>query len=80
MMADPGLTDISRAIEMDRVLGDRGAIIANLMSPIDCRDMLRQADFLMLYYDDREASREIVRIGGKACLAETRAFLDGVCD
>jgi uroporphyrinogen-III decarboxylase len=77
MMADPARTDINGAIDMDRRLGDRGVIVSNLMSPIDCRDMLKQADFLMLYYDDREAFREIVRIGGEACLAETRALLEG---
>ena len=36
---------------------------------------MRPDDFLMLYYDDRDAFREIVRIGAEAMMAETRHAL-----
>ncbi len=37
---------------------------------------MRQDDFMMLYYDDREAFREIVEIGARAMMRETRTLLE----
>lgn len=58
-------------------VGDRGVVNANLYSPIDCRsDVMKQEDFLMLYFDDKEAFREIVQIGADAMMAETKRVLE----
>jgi uroporphyrinogen-III decarboxylase len=76
MQAEPERLDLEKAKEVDRSIGDRGLMITSLYSPIDCRDMLKPADFLMLYYDDREAFREIVDIGAEAMMEETRCVLE----
>jgi len=76
MHADPALVDADAAIEMQQRIGDRGIVVGNANSPIDCRDAMSQADFLMLYHDDREAFREIVTIGAEAMMAETQRWLD----
>lgn len=76
MHADPGGIDAAGAIGQDRLIGDRGLAAASIYSPIDCRDAMRQEDFLMLYYDDREAFREIVEIGAGAMMAETKRVLE----
>lgn len=77
MHADPAKYDIQATLEADRRIGDRGLTFANLYSPIDCRsDVLKQEDFLMLYYDDKEAFREIVGLGAEAMMAETRVALE----
>lgn len=77
MQADPSRYRIDEALDAKRRLGDRGITFANLYSPLDCRtDVLKQEDFLMLYYDDRDAFREILRVGADALAAETAAALD----
>jgi len=76
MVADPAKIDIDAALAADERIGDRGLAVPSMYSPIDTRDVLEQADFLMLYYDDREAFREIVRIGADAMMAETKYVLD----
>ena len=75
ILAEPERLDFDKAKEVDRSLGDRGLMIPSLYSPIDCRDMLKPAEFLMLYHDDRETFREIVNIGADAMMAETRCIL-----
>ena len=63
--------------EAKKKVGDRGVVHANIFSPIDCRsDVMKQDEFLMLYYDDKEAFREIVQIGADAMMAETKRVLD----
>jgi len=77
MHADPDRVDIEAAQTIDARIGDRGLAIPSMMSPIDCRsDVMKQEDFLMLYYDNREAFREIVRIGAEAMMAETLRVLE----
>ncbi len=76
MQADPSRIDIDGALRADQRIGDRGLAVPSMYSPLDTRDALKQADFLMLYYDDREAFREIVRIGADAMMAETRHVLE----
>ncbi len=77
MHADPTRINMAGAKEADERIGDRGLAVAEIMSPIDCRsDVMKQADFLMLYYDDRDAFREIVRIGADAMMDETRHVLE----
>jgi uroporphyrinogen-III decarboxylase len=76
MHAAPDRMNVDRALQWDRTIGDRGLAVAAMYSPIDCRDAMKQADFLMLYYDDREAFREIVQIGADAMMAETRRVLE----
>jgi len=76
MHAAPSRSDVAGALAADQAIGDRGLAVASMYSPIDCRDAMKQEDFLMLYYDDREAFREIVRIGADAMTAETRYVLD----
>ena len=69
--------DIDALLRADSRVGDRGITFANLYSPIDCRsDVLKQADFLMLYYDDLEAFREIVRVGAETLYGETAVALE----
>ena len=77
MHQDPARTDVAAALGLDRRLGERGVGIAHIYSPIDCRDVMRPDSFLMLYYDDRDAFREIVRIGAEAMMSETRHALAG---
>jgi len=76
MMMDPQKINVESALETDRRIGDRGLGLASMYSAIDCRDVLTQRDFLMLYYDDRGAFREIVQIGADAMMAETKRVLD----
>jgi uroporphyrinogen-III decarboxylase len=77
MHADPARYDIQPTLENDRRLGERGLTFANNYSPIDCRsDVMKQGDFLMLYYDDKGAFREIVTMGAEAMLRETRVALE----
>ena len=71
-----GKIHFTQAQRWEQRINDRGIDVAHVMSSIDCRDVLRQADCLMLNYDDRDTFREIVRIGGEACLSKTRALLD----
>jgi len=77
MMMDPQKINMGRAVAIDRQIGDRGLGYASIYSALDCRDVMRQADFLMLYYDDPGAFREIVQIGADAMMAETRRMLEG---
>ena len=72
----PGSPTVSDARDLEERLGDRGVIAVSLYSPIDCRDVMKPADFLMLYYDDREAFKEIVAIGAEAMMNETRVVLE----
>ena len=76
MMADPKTIDLAQWRRYERRIGERGVVFASMMSCIDCREVLKQQDMLMLYHDDREAFREIVRIGGEAMMAETKRVLD----
>ncbi|MCF7853804.1 MAG: hypothetical protein K9N51_03320 [Candidatus Pacebacteria bacterium] len=76
MHAAPQKIDTEKALEEDRIIGDSGIAVASVYSPIDCRDAMKQEDFLMLYYDDRDAFREIVQIGADAMMAETKHVLD----
>jgi hypothetical protein len=75
MHADPDKMDFSHAREARRAIGDRGVVVGSVFSPIDCRDVLKPDDFLMLYYDDRRAFREVVAGGAEAMMAETRRML-----
>ena len=77
MHQDPARTDVGASLDLDRRLGERGVGIAHIYSPIDCRDVMRPDDFLVLYYDDRDAFREVVRLGAEAMMAETRHALAG---
>ena len=77
MMMDPAKIDVGAAVATDEAIGDRGLGVAGMYGAIDSRDAMKQTDFLMLYYDDREALREIVRIGADAMMAETKRVLDG---
>jgi hypothetical protein len=72
----PGGPTVADAKALEQRLGDRGVIAVSLYSPIDCRDVMKPADFLMLYYDDREAFKEIVAIGAEAMMNETRVILE----
>jgi uroporphyrinogen-III decarboxylase len=66
----------AKTLEARERIGDRGITFGNMYSPIDCRsDVMRQGDFLMLYYDDKKAFREIVEIGAEAMMGETQAAL-----
>ena len=56
-------------------IGDRDLAVSSMYSPIDTRDVLKQDDFLRLYYDAREAFREIVQIGADAAMSETKLVL-----
>ena len=77
MHADPANYDIQATVDNDRRLGERGLTFANNYSPIDCRsDVMKQEDFLMLYYDDKARLREIVEIGSEAMMRETRVALE----
>lgn len=76
MMADPAEIDVDSARRADERIGDRGLAVASMMSPIDCRDVLKQTDFLMLYHDDADAFRRIVQIGADAMMAETKRVLE----
>ena len=76
MQADPVTMNLEAALQKERRLEERGLGIANMYSPLDCRDVMRQPDLLMLYYDDREAFREIVEIGAEAMMRETRYVLE----
>jgi len=76
MVADPAKIDVQAALAADERIGDRGLAVPSMYSPIDTRDVLAQRDFLMLYYDDRGAFREIVQIGADAMMAETKYVLD----
>ena len=79
MQPDPARIDFSGAREAERRIGDRGLVVSSLYSPLDCRDMMRPDDFMMLYHDDREAFREIVAIGAGAMMDETRHMLEAGC-
>ncbi len=72
----PGGPTVADAKDLEQQLGDNGVIAVSLYSPIDCRDVMKPADFLMLYYDDREAFKEIVAIGAEAMMNETRVVLE----
>lgn len=76
MHAAPDRIDTDGALDADQAIGDRGLAVASMYSPIDCRDAMKQEDFLTLYYDDRDAFREIVQIGADAMMAETKQVLD----
>lgn len=80
MHADPQRIDINSGLEIGKQIGDKGLVVANMYSPIDCRDAMKQEDFLMLYYDDRSAFRELVEIGANAMMSETRQFLESGFD
>jgi len=76
MMADPKRIDLEKIKFYEKKVGDKGVVVADMYGPIDCRDMLKPEDFMTLYYDDRGAFREIVRIGAEAMMAETKYVLD----
>lgn len=77
MHAAPAYYGIEEAVTRQNRLGDRGLIVGNVYSPIDCRsDVLKQEDFLMLYYDDRKAFEAIIHLGAQAMKQETQAVLD----
>ncbi|MCC7353624.1 MAG: hypothetical protein IT330_07675 [Anaerolineae bacterium] len=76
MLADPAKFAVAAAWETDRRIGERGLGVVHLYSPLDHRDVMRQADFMLLYYDDRGAFREIVEIMAEGMLAETKGALD----
>lgn len=77
MQADPSGYDIREVLEAERRIGDRGITFAHMYGPLDCRgDAMSPQDLLMLYYDDREAFREIVHIGAEAMMAETEVALE----
>ncbi len=76
MHADPAMIDVAGGKRMADRIGERGIVVGDMYSPIDCRDAMRQEDFLMLYHDDREAFREIVGIAADAMMAETQVVLD----
>ena len=73
---NPASMDLSGVRDAERRIGDRGLAVPSLYSPIDCRDVMRPDDFMMLYYDDPGAFREIVAIGAEAMMAETRRVLE----
>ena len=68
MHADPSRIRLSHLDEANERIGDKGIILASIYSPIDCRNVLRPDDFMMLYYDDPLAFREVVEIGAEAML------------
>ena len=74
--AEPERLDFKKAKDVDRTIGDRGLMVTSLYSPIDCRDMLKPADFLMLYHFDRKTFRKIVNIGAEAMMDETSCILE----
>ncbi len=76
MHADVRHMNTDRALGVDGIIGDRGLAVASMYSPIYCREAMNREDFLMLYYDDREAFREIVGIGAEAMMAETKQVLE----
>jgi hypothetical protein len=76
MLVDPAKIDIDQAQQIDWKLGDRGLGIAHTYGPLDQRDVMTQADFMMLYYDDRGAFREIVDIMAKGMMSETKRILE----
>ncbi len=71
MHMDPRKLDVENALRIEQQLGDRGLGIVNLYSPIDCREVMNQEDFLALYHEDNGAFRAIVDVGAKAMMAET---------
>jgi len=77
MMPDPKKTiDLAQYARMDEAIAERGIVVGTTYGCIDCRDVLTQADFLVLAHDDPGAFQEIVRIGGEAMMAETRYLLE----
>ena len=75
MQPDPRRSSFEGAWETDRLIGDKGLLTGSLYSPIDCRDVLRPDDFMVLYHDDPGAFREIVDIGAAGMMAETERVL-----
>lgn len=77
MHPEPAYYRIEEGVSLRNRLGGKGVIAGNIYSPIDCRsDVLKQEDFLMLYYDDRKAFQEIISRGAHAMKQETQAVLD----
>ncbi|MBI4474574.1 MAG: hypothetical protein HY646_18025 [Acidobacteria bacterium] len=76
MHADPAKIDVAEAQEAQRRIGEKGIAVASMYSPIDCRDVMTPADFMMLYHDDPAAFREIVALGAEAMMRETRHVLE----
>ena len=77
MHPEPSRYSATPVLEAQERLGDRGITFANMYSPIDCRsDVMKQEDFLMLYYDDPGAFREIVGIGAETMMGETAVALE----
>jgi uroporphyrinogen-III decarboxylase len=68
--------DIQAAKMADRHLGERGLGIAHMYGPLDQRDVMRQVDFMLLYYDDRNAFREIVDVMSAGMMSETQYALE----
>ncbi len=76
MQADPDRIDIAAAKNAEERIGEKGLAVASMWSPIDCRDAMISTDFMMLYYDDPEAFKEIVAIGAEAMMNETKRVLE----
>ena len=74
LLAEPEQLKFKNAKDVDRTIGDRGLMVTSLYSPIDCRDMLKPANFLMLYHDDREEFCKIVN--AEAMIDETSCILE----
>ncbi len=75
MHADPRTIDVQAGLELTERVGEKGLVVGNMYSPIDCRDAMRPDQFMMLYHDDRDAFTEIVRIGADAMMEETKIVL-----
>jgi uroporphyrinogen decarboxylase len=80
MHATPDRIDIAAGKKLIEDIGDAGIVVGDMYSPIDTRDAMKPIDFMMLYYDDREAFAEIVSIGAEAMMAETREVLEAGFD
>lgn len=76
MQADPKRMSPSHFHEAEQRIGDRGLVVASTYSPIDCRDVMRPDDFMMLVHDDEGAFKEILDIGAEAMMGETKCLLD----
>ena len=69
------LHDVKQAPIIKQGSGSGSEIVEPLVKDFG-RDMLKPANFLMLYHDDREEFRKIVNIGAEAMMDETSCILE----